>query len=60
MATTATCMSALAGAVGNMVDKFINQVHHQGGLRSATVVDHHLTIETGKEVAMVAGAVRCR
>lgn len=36
-----------------LVNKFVVQVPHQGGVRNTTIIDYHLTIDTAKEIAMV-------
>lgn len=36
-----------------LVNKFVQQVPHEGGVRNATMFDYYLTIETAKELAMV-------
>lgn len=39
--------------VDYLLNKFIEQVPHQGGVRTVTMIDYHLSIDMAKELAMV-------
>lgn len=39
--------------VDYLIHKFMEQVPHQGGVRTVTMIDYHLSIDMAKELAMV-------